>query len=99
MPIKTFTLDPNNPPRLSQQAKDYYDNLDDSDIDYSEIPDMGDLNWDTLRVDKPGQAKPAVTIRVEQDVLDYYKSEMPQGFTGYMASVLKSYAEAQKGHS
>lgn len=42
MATKTFTLDPDNPPELSAEAKARFDATEDHEIDYTDIPDMGD---------------------------------------------------------
>ena len=42
MATKTFTLDPDNPPALSAEAKAQFDATEDHEIDYTDIPDMGD---------------------------------------------------------
>lgn len=98
MVIVRSTINLNEVPRLSQESKDRYDAIRDEDIDYSDIPDMGDVDWSLIRVEHP-QVKPTVTIRVDEAVIRYFKREDPKGYTGRMAAVLAAYVKAQKPKS
>lgn len=40
--IITFTLDPDNPPTISDEAMEKLKNLTDEEIDYSDIPEFDD---------------------------------------------------------
>lgn len=95
MPTKTFTLDPKNPPKLSDEVKAWFDAAEDQEIDYSDIPDMGDVDWAALDVSRP-RAKPTVTMRLEDDVIGFFKDKDPKGYTGRMAAVLTAYARSQQ---
>lgn len=86
MATKTFRLDPANPPKLSAEAKARYDATQEAEIEYRDIPDMGDVDWQ-----RPGP-KPTVTMRLDEDVIGYFKSEDPKGYTRRMASVLTAFA-------
>lgn len=86
MGTRTFRLDAEKPPTLSDDAKARHDATDDDDIDYSDIPDMGDVDWQ-----RPAP-KPTVTMRLEEDVIAYFKSEDPKGYTRRMAAVLTAFA-------
>lgn len=90
MTTKTFKLDPKKPPKLSDKAKQSYDVTSDAEIDYSDIPDMGDVNWE-----RP-PPKPTVTMRLDLDVIEYFKREDPKGYTRRMAAVLSAYAQAHQ---
>ncbi|WP_299682816.1 BrnA antitoxin family protein [uncultured Roseobacter sp.] len=89
MSRKTYTLDPKATPRLSDTAKAAYDATTDEDIDYNDIPDMSDVDWDR------SAAKPTVTMRLDEDVIRYFKSDDPKGYTRRMASVLTAFARKQ----
>lgn len=89
------TLDPKNPPKLSDEVKARYDAMPDEDIDYSDTPDLGDVDWTALKVDMP-RPKPTVTMRLEEDVIGFFKHEDPKGYTGRMAAVLTAYARAHQ---
>lgn len=83
------------PPKLTDEAKARYDGIQDEDIDYSETPDLGDVDWTALKVDMP-RAKPTVTMRLEEDVIGFFKDEDPKGYTGRMAAVLTAYVRAHQ---
>lgn len=95
MPIVKTTLDPNNPPKLSDAAKASYDAMTDDDIDYTAAPDMGDVDWTTLKI-APPIPKGTVTMRLEEDIIGFFKGDDPKGFTARMASVLTAYARAHQ---
>lgn len=98
MAIVRTTIDLSKPAKLSQEAKDRYDAIREEDIDYSDIPDMGDLDWSLIQVDLPlPAAKPTVTIRLDDHVIGYFKRHDPKGYTGRMAAVLAAYVRAQEG--
>lgn len=67
----------------------------DSDIDYSDIPELGPDFWENAKVTPP-RTKPVVSLRLPEDVIAFYKSEDPKGYTQRMAAVLKAYADAHK---
>lgn len=89
MSRKTFTLDPKKPPKLTNEAKARYDATKDEEIDYSDIPDMADVDWT-----RP-TPKPTVTMRLDEDVIAYFKRTDPKGYTRRMASVLTTFVRQQ----
>jgi uncharacterized protein (DUF4415 family) len=66
--------------------------MPDSEIDYSDIPDLGDAFWENARVVQPDLTRP-VTLRVKQSVLDAYKAT-GKGYQTRMNAVLETYARA-----
>jgi uncharacterized protein (DUF4415 family) len=94
MGIVRYTIRRDEVPKLSQESKDRYDAIRDEDIDYSDIPDLGDVDWSLIRVE-PAAIKPTVTIRLDPAVIGYFKSTDPKGYTGRMAAVLAAYVKAQ----
>ena len=98
MAIVRSTININDLPKMSVEAKARIDAIRDEDIDYSDIPDMGEVDWSLIRVEHP-QVKPTVTIRVDEAVIRYFKREDPKGYTGRMAAVLAAYVKAQKPKS
>ncbi len=66
--------------------------MPESEIDYSDIPDLGDAFWKNARVVEPDLTRP-VTLRVKQSVLDAYKAT-GKGYQTRMNTVLESYARA-----
>ena len=95
MKTTVFRLDPENPPKLTEEEKRRFDEKADEDIDFSDIPDHGDVDWSALRVESP-IPKPTVTMRVDEAVIAHFKAEDPKGYTARMASVLKAYVAAQQ---
>jgi len=70
------------------------DALREQEIDYSEIPELGDdfFKNAVLRMPEP---KAPVTLRLDRDVLDWFKKQGPRYQTRINA-LLKAYIEAQK---
>ncbi len=68
--------------------------LPDSEIDTSDIPETDAAFWASAKVMAP-RTKPNVSLRVDPDVVDFFKAESPKGYTGRMAAVLSAYVQAQ----
>ena len=66
-----------------------------SEIDYSDIPELDEAFWKSAKVTLP-RTKPNVSLRVSEDVVEYFKAENPKGFTGRMAAVLTAYVNAHQ---
>ena len=66
--------------------------MSDEDIDYSDIPALDEkfFKKGKLRIPK---AKPLISIRVDNDVLSWFKS-MGSGYQTRMNAVLRMYMEA-----
>ena len=90
MPTVKRTLDATKPPKLTDDAKARFDALSDDDIDYTDAPDMGDVEWS-----RPSP-KPTVTMRLDEEVIAYFKQEDPKGYTRRMAAVLTAFARQKK---
>lgn len=72
------------------------DALRDEDIDYSEIPDLSTLGaefWNQAVV-KRAEPKAQVTIRLDREVLDWFKAQ-GKGYQSRINAVLRAYKEAQ----
>jgi len=72
------------------------DALKDEDIDYSEIPDLSALGqefWDKAVV-KRAEPKAQVTIRLDREVLDWFKSQ-GKGYQSRINAVLRAYKETR----
>ena len=67
----------------------------DSEIDYSDIPELDESFWKNAKVTPP-RTKPNVSLRIPEDVVEYFKAENPKGFTGRMAAVLTAYVQAHQ---
>ncbi|WP_149541446.1 BrnA antitoxin family protein [Siccirubricoccus phaeus] len=62
----------------------------DSQIDYSEIPELDASFWKNARLAEPDRTQP-VTLRVKRSVLEAYKAQ-GKGYQTVMNAVLESYA-------
>lgn len=74
------------------------DAMTDEDIDYSDIPPITDEMWakGVLRKNfKPVQRKSQLTLRLDQDVLDWFKSQ-GRGYQTQINALLRAYMEAHK---
>lgn len=71
------------------------DSLTDSDIDYSDIPELTDDFWETARWVDPAK-KQSLTIRYDADIVDYFKAQVGKGYQSKMNAVLKAYVEHSK---
>jgi len=86
-----------NKPNLKKQSRTDWarvDALRDQEIDYSEIPELGDdfFKSAVLRMPEP---KTLVTLRLDRDVLEWFKKQGPRYQTRINA-LLRAYVEAKK---
>lgn len=70
-------------------------NLPDDQIDTSDIPELDETFWANAKV-TPARTKPNVSLRVEEDVVAYFKAENPKGYTARMSAVLSAYVQAHQ---
>ena len=69
--------------------------MPDSEIDYSDIPELGPEFWENAKVTPP-RTKPVVSLRLPEDVVAFFQGDDPKGYTKRMAAVLKAYADAHR---
>ena len=67
----------------------------DEDIDTSDVPELDEVFWAKAKISPP-RTKPNVSLRLPQEVIDYFKAESPKGYTGRMAAVLSAYVQAHQ---
>jgi len=70
------------------------DNLKDNEIDYSNNQDLGDIDFSSFEMFK--KEKKQVTLRIDNDVLDFFKN-MGKGYQTKINQVLREYKK-QKAH-
>ncbi|MBK2257597.1 BrnA antitoxin family protein [Francisella philomiragia] len=70
------------------------DKIENKDIDYSDSQDMSDVDFSSFEVFK--KEKKQVTLRIDKDVLDFFK-KMGKGYQTKINEVLKEYKK-QKAH-
>ena len=76
---------------ISAQRIEELNNIPDSAIDTSDIPELDENFWDNAKMVSP-MTKQAISLRVDSDVLDWFKNR-GKGYQSLMNSVLKSYVE------
>jgi uncharacterized protein (DUF4415 family) len=73
---------------------DKLEKMSDQDIDYSDIPPLDTEFFRKGKLRMP-KSKPLISIRLDQDVLDWFKSQ-GAGYQTRMNAVLRMYMKAQK---
>jgi len=76
--------------RLKQLAE-----RDDSLIDYSDIPELGEEFWKNARIVQPRDPKEQLTIRLDADVVAWFRAG-GKGYQTHMNAVLRAYVDAQR---
>lgn len=71
------------------------DAMKDEDIDYSDIPELDEGFFEKATVSWPPAKKQQLTIRLDEDILSWLKSQGPKYQTRINA-ILRSYYEAHK---
>ncbi|MEI6728935.1 MAG: BrnA antitoxin family protein [bacterium] len=78
-------------PEIPAQRLAWLKNLTDDEIDYSDIPDLADLNfWNKFEIKKTKSVKKQVNLRIDTDTLNWYKKQ-GKGYQTLMKKVLESY--------
>ena len=67
----------------------------DQDIDTSDIPELDENFWKNAKLGPP-RTKPNVSLRLPVEVIEFFKTENPKGYTARMAAVLSAYVDAQR---
>lgn len=68
--------------------------MKDEDIDVSDIPELDETFWENAELVEP-ETKERISIRIDQDVLNYFRERGP-GYQTRMNAVLKSFVKAQR---
>jgi len=81
-----------SPERLAEIAA-----MRDDEIDFSDIPNMGDDDefWKNATVGWPPPRKVHLTMRLDENIVAYFK-EKGRGYQSRINAVLRSYVEAQR---
>ena len=67
-------------------------NMKDEEIDYSDIPELDEAFFEKAVIVLP-QPKASVSIRLDQEVLDWFKSQ-GKGYQTRINALLRAYMEA-----
>jgi uncharacterized protein (DUF4415 family) len=78
--------------KKSQTDWKHLASLEDDKIDFTDIPRLGSDFWKKAKLRMP-EKKDSVTIRLDHDVLNWFK-KMGKGYQTRMNAVLRSYTEA-----
>ncbi|MCC3586204.1 BrnA antitoxin family protein [Microcoleus sp. PH2017_30_WIL_O_A] len=76
---------------ISPKRLEELENIPESAMDTSDIPELDASFWETAKLVKP-LTKQAISLRVDRDVLDWFKSQ-GKGYQSLMNAVLRSYVE------
>ena len=68
--------------------------LKDSDIDFSDIPELDDQFWKHAKLVEPDRTE-QITLRVKRSVLAFFKAA-GRGYQTRMNQVLESYVQTQQ---
>lgn len=67
----------------------------DKQIDYSDIPELDEAFFEKAQLVRPPADKRQITIRIDADVLDWFRGQ-GKGYQTHMNAVLKAYMHSQK---
>lgn len=67
--------------------------MSDKDIDYTDIPPVDENFFKTGKLRLP-KTKPLISIRIDEDVLEWFKAQGP-GYQTRINAVLRMYKDAQ----
>ena len=79
---------------ISQKRLEEILNIPDEAIDTSDIPELDDRFWENAKMVTP-IAKKAVSIRLDSDVLDWFKGQ-GKGYQSIINNVLRTYVHHQQ---
>lgn len=83
--------------RKSQTNLAKIDSLSDSDIDYSDIPELEDNFWVNAKVVE--HAKKPISIRIDLDVLTWFKEQKNIKYQKLINAVLRHYMNAHRRYA
>jgi uncharacterized protein (DUF4415 family) len=88
--LVTYKFDPTNPPPLTDAQREELRQLaemPDEEIDFSDIPPLGEDFWkNAVRGKFYRPVKKQVTVRLDADVLEYFKAKQG-GKRGYQTAI------------
>ena len=91
-----FTLDPANPPKMSEETKARLTSIKNEDIDFSDIPPSpADAEWARPGIPFSTENKQQVTLRLDADVLDYFRRTGTR-YQTRINQVLRTYMQAHE---
>jgi uncharacterized protein (DUF4415 family) len=91
--IVRYTLD--NLPQPTKEEWDRFDRIRDEDIDCSDIPELDENFWKHARIMPPLIRKTPVSIRIDPDVLAWFKGQGTR-YQSRINAVLRAYMASRK---
>jgi uncharacterized protein (DUF4415 family) len=85
-------------PVISEEQKKRLEALaamPDEEIDYTDAPNLPNATW--VKVSQLPEVKKQITLRLDGDILDYFK-HTGKRYQTRINAVLRSYMEAEKAH-
>ncbi|MEB3310417.1 MAG: BrnA antitoxin family protein [Snowella sp.] len=76
---------------ISDERLKEIENIPDSAIDTSDIPELDEHFWANAKMVRP-IAKKAISIRIDEDILDWFKNK-GKNYQTMINTVLRSYVE------
>lgn len=79
---------------ISQKRLEEIQNIPDTEIDTSDIPELDDDFWLKAKIVTPS-TKQAISIRLDSDILEWFKSQ-GKGYQSMINNVLRTYINHQQ---
>jgi uncharacterized protein (DUF4415 family) len=70
--------------------------LPDDQIDLRDSPELDESFWKNARLVLP-EGKEKVSIRLDKDILEWFRGQKDRGYQSRINAVLRAYVEAHKG--
>ncbi len=72
--------------------------MPDSEIDYSDIPELGEEFWKNAKVFQPSSRKKMVSLRLDEDIIKWFKHKAKiaksKGYQTEINAILRSFMSA-----
>jgi uncharacterized protein (DUF4415 family) len=96
--LVTYKLDPDNPPVLSEEERQAWEELKlmgDEDIDFSDIPLQTGGGWRRVSELVPSENKQQITLRLDADLIAFFRAT-GRRYQSRINAALREYVTAQK---
>lgn len=70
--------------------------MTDADIDYADIPPVDEAFFNNPTIEWEFRAKESVTLRLDPEVLAWFRQDGKKGYQTRINAVLKAYVKAQQ---
>lgn len=96
--LVTYRLDPDNPPALTAEEQEAWNELKempDEAIDYSDIPPLTGDGWRRVSELIPAENKQQITLRLDADVIKFFRGT-GRRYQSRINAALRDYVNAHK---